>query len=571
MKKRILAVFLTVMMLLGTLPVAVGAANLSSGSLSMPKLSKTEIKQLVKDNSQELSDDIFDVTPSTSAPYTIGKVQSGALKTATNHLNFVRRLAGLPSVTLDTSLCENAQHGAVILAALGGLSHTPARPDGMDDSFYQQAYAATSSSNLYAGVSLAYAPFGFMDDSDSFNIDRVGHRRWQLNPKLGKVGFGYAVSNSSIYGRFVDEKVFDNSGTGCDYNFISWPSSGNFPSDLRGFSTYTAWSITLNPEKYQTQYQQLDNVVVTLTRQSDNKCWTFSNATKNTSDNASFFNVDYGGYGVSNCIIFRPNMDVEHFEGVYTVQVSGIKDKNGRNADFSYQVDFFTAGAANAGNTDLTWSLEDGVWYYYRYGSPVTGWQYIDGSWYFFDSLGEMITGWMKNDGTWYYLNSSGAMQTGWVNDGGTWYYMSGGGAMQTGWVNDGGWYYLGSSGAMATGWANDGGNWFYMNGSGVMQTGWVNDGGTWYYLQSSGVMTTGWMHSDNAWYYLSESGAMATGWTNDGGNWFYMDGSGVMQTGWLQNNGVWYYLNSNGTMATGTQTIDGTTYSFDSNGAWIA
>lgn len=39
---------------------------------------------------------------------------------------------------------------------------------------------------------------GFMEDSDAGNIAMVGHRRWQLNPKMGKVGFGTA-------GRFVAE------------------------------------------------------------------------------------------------------------------------------------------------------------------------------------------------------------------------------------------------------------------------------------------------------------------------------------------------------------------------------
>ena len=83
-----------------------------------------------------------------------------------------------------------------------------------------------------------------MDDSDASNIDGVGHRRWQLNPVLGKVGFGFALGEGG-YGAYTAEKVMDKSGSGCAYDFISRPASGNFPEEL--MAGRTAWSVTLNP------------------------------------------------------------------------------------------------------------------------------------------------------------------------------------------------------------------------------------------------------------------------------------------------------------------------------------
>ena len=53
-----------------------------------------------------------------------------------------------------------------------------------------------------------------------------------------------------------------------------------------------------------------------------------------------FFNVDTSGYGVANCIIFRPD-GISSYEGVYTVTIDGLKSAGGSPVDFSYQVDFF--------------------------------------------------------------------------------------------------------------------------------------------------------------------------------------------------------------------------------------
>ena len=203
MKKRMLSLTLALALCLGlSAPVtAAGGASgyLDSGSASMDKLSQAEIAGLLEDNPLTLPDNVFDQVPSCSAPYGAGKVKTNALQAAADRLNALRQIAGLPAVQLDLTLSEQAQYGAVIIAAQGALSHTPSQPADMDDAFYNKAYEATSSSNLYAGKTLTTAVDGFMDDSDASNIDRLGHRRWQLNPQLGKVGFGYAESLSLIH------------------------------------------------------------------------------------------------------------------------------------------------------------------------------------------------------------------------------------------------------------------------------------------------------------------------------------------------------------------------------------
>lgn len=315
--------------------------NRDSGSLDMEKLSQQEIESLLAESPLTLPEEVFDTAPSTTAPYSAGKVKASALQAAADRLSALRRIAGLPAVTLDLSLCENAQYGAVIQAANGSLDHYPDQPAGMGDSFYQQAKSASASSNLAAGHTLTGAVDAFMDDSDASNIATLGHRRWQLNPTLGKVGFGYAVSGRG-YSRYVAEKVHDRSGAGCDYDFIGWPASGSFPAQL--FDGDTAWSVTLNPAEYQAAVKSA--LTVTLTRKADGRTWTFSSRGSD-----GFFNVTSSGYGEGYCVIFRPE-GVDDYMGTYTVRIEGLKAANGQSVeDFTYQVDFFGSETTNQDST----------------------------------------------------------------------------------------------------------------------------------------------------------------------------------------------------------------------------
>lgn len=309
-----------------------------SGSTTLEKLSKEEIVQLLNQASSTLPNPVLTKEPSIQAPYTTGAVDHQALEAAAQRLNVLRRLAGVPQVQLDDRLSENAQYGAVLLAHLGSLNHTPSKPSDMDNSFYQKAYEATSTSNIAAGMDLLESVDMFMQDSDARNVERVGHRRWQLNPELGRVGFGCAQNPDSIYRDFVTEKVTDTSGSGCDYDFIGWPASGNFPNYLDSFDANTAWSVVLNPDDYQVPTQS--GLVVTLVRQSDGKTWTLDGKASYTpAASGRYLNVETSGVG--NCIIFRPD-GVTKYEGVYQVTIDGLKDRSGKAVDFTYQVDFFS-------------------------------------------------------------------------------------------------------------------------------------------------------------------------------------------------------------------------------------
>ncbi|MBQ1372169.1 MAG: S-layer homology domain-containing protein, partial [Oscillospiraceae bacterium] len=359
MKHRLLACCLTMLLLVSLLPAA--AANplseqvyLDSGYASVPKMTPSEINALLDScpsNAYSSGASLYSIQPSAKAPYAAGAMRTEVLQSAVDRLNALRKIAGLPGVKLDASLCENAQYGAVLLAA-SSFSHSPPQPEDMDDTFYQLGLSATSSSNIAWGYPFVGAIDGFMNDSNSSNIDRLGHRRWQLNPAMGKIGFG----RCDVY---TVEKVFDRSATVLDYNFIAWPSSGWFSQRL--FDSNQAWSVTLSPSHYKTPVR--DQVKVTLTRLSDGKSWTFDSS-QTYGSTKKYFNVETSGYGVSNCIIFRPD-DVDRYEGTYIVRIDGLKNSNGQATSFQYQVRFssdFPDVPEDAFYTEpVHWALLNGV------------------------------------------------------------------------------------------------------------------------------------------------------------------------------------------------------------------
>jgi uncharacterized protein YkwD len=276
--------------------------------------------------------DYYETLPRTTAPYAAGTLKPAFIQDALRHLNFARYLAGLPDdVTHDATRGTAAQTGAVLLAATGVLTHYPSQPSDMSQAFYDLGRSATSSANLAWGFPNMRSAIidGWADDTDTSTIEGLGHRRWILNPAMAKTGFGNASSFYVMYS-------FDNSRTSAvSYEAIAYPSGQAFPSDV--ITRSTAWSITLNPSLYTTPTR--DTITVKLTNGTNT--WNFSAA--DTSTSGKYFNVNTSGYGVSNCIIFRPD-NVAAYTGTWQVTVNGIKTRDGAPATLQYQVEFFTFG-----------------------------------------------------------------------------------------------------------------------------------------------------------------------------------------------------------------------------------
>ena len=344
------------------------ATYTTSGSASIAKMSKNAIaKSLNTIYTANFSS--MNINPSLSAPYSPGTPSDEHMKYALASVNLMRQMAGLPGVTLNNTYSSYAQHGSVLMAVTGKFQHnfdSSDRPADMDAAFFEKGNTGTSSSNISMGTAPYYTmpkfTTGYMQDNSGSNVLSVGHRRWILNPKMGQTGFGYAVSpGNTAYSAMY---AFDKSAADVDYDFIAWPSSGNFPNTL--MSAGDPWSITLNTDKFKASslYLDVSKITVTVTA-PDGTAKTFTaadNARDYNNKSNAYFTVNTQWYGVPNCIIFRPGTDMfgsGRLSGTYTVVVSGLKDDVGTPASLCYTVDFFDpqdylSNSDNDNNTDNT-------------------------------------------------------------------------------------------------------------------------------------------------------------------------------------------------------------------------
>ncbi|TJY40800.1 hypothetical protein E5161_16815 [Cohnella pontilimi] len=285
--------------------------------------------------------------PSVASPYTPGSLRPEYVQDGVNALNFYRFISGLPAdLSADGDLNLKAQYGAVLLASEGNFGHTPPQPKNMTDEFYQKGYEATSTSNIYASYGyndhiLFHSVQSYMDDSDTTNLDRVGHRRWILNPPLKKVGMGLAKGKDEF--SYTALKIFDKSRTETvDYHYIAYPAQGPFPVEV--FEADHAWSVSLNPKEY--GKLSPDSVSVTVLRLSDRKTWKLGAANRNVTAKGAYFNVENSNYGTGPAVIFRPDGVGKYSAGdTYQVQIEGLKGIDGSSKRIAYTVRFMSAKA----------------------------------------------------------------------------------------------------------------------------------------------------------------------------------------------------------------------------------
>lgn len=297
---------------------------ISDGVTGVKYPTRAQIRKMYKKLSPKNKKNKFKIVPKNKKPYRKGIVANSTLQNGLNTLNFIRYVAGIFSdVKVKSSYQSKVQAAAVVNYndKTSWISHYPAKPAGMSNSLYKQGASGSASSNLAAGQSTLYDTIvnGWMSDSDSSNIDRVGHRRWCLNPSMNYTGFGI---DGNVYAMYS----FDKSGCESGVHGVHWPAQ-NTPLSL--FDKADAWSISMG-----TVIEKPKKVKVTLTRKRDQKQWVFTS--KNKKKTGNYMNVNNDNYGQKGCIIFRPKT-VNYKKGdSFTVKISGI------DYSFCYDVNFFS-------------------------------------------------------------------------------------------------------------------------------------------------------------------------------------------------------------------------------------
>jgi hypothetical protein len=252
---------------------------------------------------------------------TLDDEQAAALR----RLRSYRFLCGIPhEVSWDPAYAALAEAAAKICEKLGQLTHDPENPDLPEDEF-SAAHRGASRSNLSFGAStLREALDLWMDDSDAGNVDRLGHRRWCLNPAMGKTGMGrsgtYAAMHVLDFSR-APEPVFE---------FVAFPPAGYLPRDY--YPAGTAWSLSLNPSRYRAPRSERVAVRVNPVEA----------ARPHLEHPLTLVDVrvETSGFGIPNCIIFRPR-DLDSSAGLrYRVSVKGLERSDGSDAEIEYVVEF---------------------------------------------------------------------------------------------------------------------------------------------------------------------------------------------------------------------------------------
>ena len=305
-----------------------------------------EIREYIANSGADVNDALkFSEDAVTVKPYSLGKLSEETLKSAVAMVNQIRYIAGISyQVQLSDEYNELAQAASLANYVNDDLSHFPEQPDNMTDTMYNLAYKGASSSNIawasWDNCSLNYTLVSsWMEDADYSNIDRVGHRRWILNPAMGKTGFG-AVSGKR--GTYSAVYAFDKSNSSADEYGVMWPAQ-NMPVEY--FGEEYPWSISMD-------YVLNDSdVKVTLTRVNDGRSWSFSKAASDGD-----FYVDNGWYGQRGCIIFRPDKGIKKYNAgdIFKVDITGLSQ-----GDVSYTVNFFELEPKPVNKVEAGSRLED--------------------------------------------------------------------------------------------------------------------------------------------------------------------------------------------------------------------
>jgi hypothetical protein len=256
-----------------------------------------------------------------------------------------RSLIGLRTdVSVDAAYTELAEAAAEICMRLGTLTHTPSRPPGMSDAQYDLASQGAGECNLASGFPSITIPQSidfYMDDSDSGNIDRVGHRRWIMSPLLTHTGFGLSSDR-----QFTAMHVFPDAAyaAACfsdldavqPWDMLLYPRWGHMPIEYFAAAD-VAWSISLRGDRYRAEGVSAASISVRPAGAD--------NTPTGPALNISYFARSTGNFGCQQpVLIFRPDGINLAAGQRYRAIVTGITDMSGAPVTLDYWVEFFVAG-----------------------------------------------------------------------------------------------------------------------------------------------------------------------------------------------------------------------------------
>ncbi len=210
---------------------------------------------------------------------------------AVNLLNIYRYLSGISdNVEGDATMVEQAMDAAQACREHGAMSHDLGH--------------STEICNLASGGNMSSSIKQFIDDIGEKNRDKRGHRRFCLNPQMGKTGFGFAKPYSAMV-------VTDSSGAEIPKDSWAYPGKGLFPEKyLHG----EAWSLYLTKNA-----PNWKDITVEVYELSERPKKAFSSSEEIPGKAVP---VNYVGTYL-NAINFEPEADRIKRKGIYWVRIKG--------------------------------------------------------------------------------------------------------------------------------------------------------------------------------------------------------------------------------------------------------
>ena len=285
--------------------------------------------------------------------FTLGSLTEAAQADALALTNFIRSLAGLKPVSIDPLYSLRAQAGALVLAANDILTHTPERPEGLEDDLFEVGYAGTSMGNIakfnwMRPTILIDGVTYFVRDDGDINLGGLGHRRWLLNPYMKATGFGLA--NAASGNSYVAMYAVDMDNADVEWDYVAWPAGEAFPVELT--RAELPWSISLNPDVYDVTNSE---PALTLTEEVSGAAFRFD-FSDGSGDGFCLLSTE--NYGAGPCLIFRPELAAagidEYVQNqIWTVELTGLRGADGAARELRYTCEMASVYPQDVANVEL--------------------------------------------------------------------------------------------------------------------------------------------------------------------------------------------------------------------------
>jgi uncharacterized protein YkwD len=253
-------------------------------------------------------------------------------------INAIRAVHHLKPVAYNEAFDKKSAESALIQAANDNLSHTPAQSA---KCYSQDGYDGSERSNLYISWYMGSSPpatevsiHNWMTDQFS---ERVGHRRWIIDPFLKHVAIGRADGASTVnqgydntaMALYCIDRDNEQNVSDWDYDFVAYPYQYYKPRwvycQTQTNHNYHYMSFTYIADKSQGYLGNINvsfaNATISMTDE-DGKSITIEKELTNNE-----------GYGTPNCLMWLPSELIQ--DKRYNVEIKGV-EYGGTTKDFSY-------------------------------------------------------------------------------------------------------------------------------------------------------------------------------------------------------------------------------------------